>query len=453
MDTPQNNIVSSHISWFPNHIFDDGHDGNKHVKAAPVFHNVTARPARNYAEDRRLETSDGAQRRYNATIVFEDARQEAQNVQNLVRNMNDDMDRLNHVTQLVDQNQIDIDDLRNGRPGSRNKNLYWHSCFAANLTVMLLNVRLKTDHQFPDIRPDDRWDQRENQVIRNGRVLTSANKYNLPGLGANPVFLHVKGPDVDLNKLLTAEEIQERDAFGQNYPGGGKLNWGLNLRGMVNFWNRFVGDLRQGYQFASRKHNCCGVVTEALLAGGMGAYISVKKNLIYRDTAELLERVQGLQAALDELNIGTHAFIAAMRSSGLFDTVSLNPRPQPDLWPCAVFQQESRSPHRFGMRREQVAAIDSHLKAYHALGWSNDNFNAKLEHLVVMMRNVLEHRRLKPQSDRRRGVDSLGIQIIKFLNDGIYRRAYTDPLNTYCTQAVQSTTDRIDRAKQVRPRP
>lgn len=457
MDTPLGDIVSSHISWFPNHLFSDGVDGNKHVKPVGHFHNVTARPARNYAEDRKLETSGGAQRRYNATQDFEDARQEAERVLQTVLTMNSYQDREQHVQNLINQNDNDLADVRAGRASSRHKSQRWHEFFAADLTIVTLNVRMSLIPNmpavpFPDIKPDIRFDQRPNQVIRNGQVLTSADKFNLPGLGADPIFFHVKGSNLNPNKPLTQEELQERDAFLQNYPGGGALTWGLNLRGMVNFWNRFVSNDRQGYQFASRRHNCCGVVTEALLAGGMGAYIPVKKGVIYRDTAELLQRVQRLQTTLDELNTGTHAFVNAVKNSGLYDQIALHGAPRTDLWPCATFQQNSRSPNRLGMRREQVAAIDSHLRAYHGIGWSDDNFNLKLEHLVIMMRNVLEHRRLKPQSDRRQGVDSLGIQIVKFLNDGIYRWSYTNPLHTYCSQAVQSVTGRIDRARQVQPR-
>jgi hypothetical protein len=306
---------------------------------------------------------------------------------------------------------------------------------------------LGTPPAYPPLDAAQRFEARRGQKGSEGQLVTSAaQKVCVPGLAAFTHYQHVRGDRV-IDKVVPPAVLDEAN---RRFPQGRAVLWGLNLHAILEHWTAFVSDPRHGYQYASTRHNCAGVVFGALKAGGVGAYVSTElgwlgQELLYVTPREVGDVVRSLMDCLEFMNAETRVFMDALAAgpgSTLFDTVDLV---NGDLWSARKFAEESRSPNRFARRHEQVGKIDKALAAYHraGAGFTPANFESKLACLVQMMYYVCEHRREKPRSDRRRGVDSLGVQICKLLLANPIAGMYPHRLETMIERANAATGRKI----------
>ena len=265
-------------------------------------------------------------------------------------------------------------------------------------------------------------------------VVTSAqHNIHIPGLSSTPILawkdeknrqlygeflnktiINQNNHFKDRNQSLESDKAQIRQKERtkknnqENYYSMPIAAWGLNLNLMVHWWTEFLADTNKFYRFASTESNCAGAMMGALMAGGMGAYIPVKKALMFYKPQEVKNYAQALQTRLFSLNEKTFAF----HTKNQENIINIQDK---DIWKCETFQANSKS-KKYAFRMEQVKTIDACLQSYHKLGdWNPANFIEKLGLLVKIMDNVLDHLEKKPNSDRRAGVVQLGCQIVKLL--------------------------------------
>lgn len=267
-------------------------------------------------------------------------------------------------------------------------------------------------------------------------VATSAqHNIHIPGLSSTPILAwkdeknrelygefsnkkilkNIKNTDKNKNlehedfkvSLRGEESLKKRNK--EEYYAMDKALWGLNLNLMAHWWKNFLENPNKFYRFASTDSNCAGVMMGALMAGGMGAYIPVKKALMYYAPKEVRNYAENLQARLFTLNRKTRAF--AIEYKNIIAEIK-----DKDIWTCQAFQNNSQSKSKYSFRMEQVKEIDACLQSYHKLGdWNPASFTEKLGLLVKIMDNVLDHLEKKPNSDRRKGVLHLGCQVVHLL--------------------------------------
>ena len=124
-----------------------------------------------------------------------------------------------------------------------------------------------------------------------------------------------------------------------------------------------------------------------------------------------------LEAKLDTLNMETRAFKNHYELGGDASLLNVMRAQAIEIYSLDEFKRASATP-KFGFRREQISKMDDAIANYHKMGnWTSENFATKLKCLVAMMDNVLSHRRQKPNSDRRAGVERLGCQIVNLLSN------------------------------------
>lgn len=257
-----------------------------------------------------------------------------------------------------------------------------------------------------------------------------ANIVNIPGIGTKAYYAHQKHgffreKDVGPRDLEIESKITRREKLAQ----GQVAIWGVNLVEMAYWWQNFLANPKNGYQYASTDSNCAGVMMGALIAGGASAFVTIKSAYLYRTPKEVRDVILALEIKLDTLNIQSLAFKDNYERGGAISIISQMKALTSDLYTVAQFKTASSSP-KFGFRREQVRKMDDNLSTYRDCGeWTRDNYIKKLTSLVNIMENVISHLRDKPNSDRRSGVEKLGAQVINLLTKedstlNIYLRDY-----------------------------
>lgn len=201
--------------------------------------------------------------------------------------------------------------------------------------------------------------------------------------------------------------------------------FGINVDTIARWWKHLLslppGHPRRRYGMFSTEQNCCGVVVQALLKGGLGAYVDPPENFIYQGARTLLSWVR---RAVDEINkMNQESQKVAIMIQGMPPLLPQEVRmPTLDEWKS---MSSLKKWYQFGRRIEQVARIDTLIPKYHQAVAQNDS-KEMLRNLVEIHAQVFSHLVLKPDSNRREGVMKLG-QIVRALlqkNQAQYQQIY-----------------------------
>src|SRR5262249_52827237 len=137
------------------------------------------------------------------------------------------------------------------------------------------------------------------------------------------------------------------------------------------FWMRRVklpvGTRERKYVFLSKKQNCTGCVVEALRAGGLDCYIEKPNNWFVQDAKTLLTWGREAEAKIKGLNELQSAVNDKMRE--LVQATPLLKVHQKCIPSYAEWKEDSDrnvSFRAFAQRKEQIAALDAVIKAYHS---------------------------------------------------------------------------------------
>jgi hypothetical protein len=440
-------ISAAYMSWWP---ADDDLNTHKKSKVKDIFRTRTAAPVQSYESDRINETSDSARDRYN---IQREITQKAEQTLELFLSQTSYSDQM--VYAHAAQNKL-MTDITSYKSSSSKYLKRLGECYEYYILPILKDltkrgnqtIHLDLNAVMPPWRNQDDFQLRSNQKLKNDDLITmSDEKRSIPGMYSKVCFKRSSGGKLTNNQVDQAlidriEGFVHKDKYAY---------WGLNLTAIAKAWRVFLRSDTHGYKYASTSRNCSGVIWEMLIAGGIDCFIEPKKQRLFRTPAEVHEAVANLADTLLLLNKSTLEFLEAADVSVLFadnnsDLVpSVGAGSQADLMSLETFKSISRSPNRLALRREQVGAIDSYLRSYHAARWDGDN-KVKLKYLVRMFEQILEHRSLKPQSDRRKGVDILGVQILKLIQTDITTRA-TGTLGQAILDANQTMSSRAVRER------
>ncbi len=184
---------------------------------------------------------------------------------------------------------------------------------------------------------------------------------------------------------------------------------GLNLERILDWWDVFRLSPNRSYRFVSRTVNCASVAAAALMAGGASIVLG-KKSVSHtwstpNDVLEYATRVR------DKL-------LKVSRDSAEFRKYKFTVPAMQNLAPGTVMTErqfkELSYVGKFARRKEQVAALDSLLQRYHALGpdFGDDKAEQRMELLQSMLEQIHDHLRTKPNSSRAEAVLILGHQVV-----------------------------------------
>jgi hypothetical protein len=192
--------------------------------------------------------------------------------------------------------------------------------------------------------------------------------------------------------------------------------FGVNVRRIERYWKSLLalppGHRDRRFGALSKRHNCNGVVVEALLVGGLWMYADPPENLIYQDARTLLRWVEKAKARIDAMN--RHYQDLSQDLLGL-PPLADEDRQIPSL---KEWKQDSEKNVRFYARRiDQVARLDELIPVYHKARRAGNNHKA-LNTLLRMQWQIYEHLATKPRSDRRQAVLRLAQRVLAVLHDG-----------------------------------
>lgn len=447
-------VHQAHISWFPNTML----GGINMIRPGMPGHHLkhrTARPALSYRHDRVLETGPRTAQRFESQEAYDSALQDANDLWNIVSAMQNAAQRQQHAEETLADIEYELQAHETKAKTLTARDLAkftYGKKFGEAILEALGDPTLQTPPRFPPIEANRAFDRARADANRQketdeGLGTGAAEKICVPGVRTTARYLRVKR-----NRVVGPAAGGIVTALSARFPEGSDVLWGLNLHAVLEFWIAFLGDHRHGYQFASTRHNCAGVVLSALKAGGVGAYVSTDTgwlggdSLLFVRPAEVNAIVTSLVHAMDGVNRDTREFMSSIDAQPgpkLFDEIGLV---DGDLWSAREFAAQSKSPNKLSLRREQVGQIDKALTAYHRAGrgFTRENFETKLHHLINMMYYICDHRRTKPQSDRRRGVDSLGVQICKLILANPIGRIYAESLGELIKRANEAGQRRVN---------
>lgn len=185
----------------------------------------------------------------------------------------------------------------------------------------------------------------------------------------------------------------------------GDVHCGLDAEAIRAWWERHRATLHS-YRAISKTRSSHGVVVQALCAGRAELYTKSPVNIVYQGTATLetwaralaariQERQQLFAKAMGDLLNGLPYWMPNVVGAHSADVMTL------DAW------KRASTAGAMAVRREQVAAIDALLPAYHA----NPQVQERLFALYDILALTVEHLEKKPQSPRRPGVLALGRQV------------------------------------------
>lgn len=435
-----NEIRSNYISWWPASVDLNTHRGFGLSKAATR----SASPKASYRDDKDAETSESARERYKRSTAYKTAKEKGEDTYSRIQLLPMAAAQLAYIGDVRTEAQEEFDFAHN--LAAKNEwgviNKYLVPYLDDLERAIGQGLSLAEFSRFPDVSSSDFFEERANIGYRGGEINTTADeKINIPGMYSRLCFEASRG-GVRLAGVAISDKARERiisrkEEIHEFIPENGIAYWGLNLNGVSDAWEKFLRSQTHGYKFASKSRNCAGVIWEMLQAGGMGCYITTTNQLMWRTPNDIRDNSVALYRHLLILNKMTLRFKKQMVDSGLFNSGESNlvgPARSLDLWGLEDFKRISKSPNKLSFRREQVSKIDDELRKYHLLRWQPDNFNKKLKYLLNMFGYIIDHREKKPGSDRRKGVDALGVQILKLIESGIPERAYSS-LDTVIAKA------------------
>lgn len=211
---------------------------------------------------------------------------------------------------------------------------------------------------------------------------------------------------------------------GKDDPGANGI--GLNLERICDWWDVFQRGPNPRYRFVSTTMNCASVVGTALMAGGATAF-----------TGQTLSKVSsGWHTPMDVLNFARKIedginYVLKIRDD--FPATPLRPLRvmtplawqgtmrtdtgiTRDLMTYENWIRLSKVDSLFARRKEQIARIDELLRIYHGNAWTGapdgERWLAKQSLLTLMLDQVHQHMREKPNSDRAEAVFVLGKQLL-----------------------------------------
>jgi hypothetical protein len=202
----------------------------------------------------------------------------------------------------------------------------------------------------------------------------------------------------DKNNHGRAKDAYEPDDFSRvPIAFDGDNLFGVSDTRIETFWkdvlNADPGHSKRRYALFSKHNNCCGVVTDALIEGGLDFYEPPPSNLVYQDARTLFKWVEKAKARIDRMN----EEYARFKSLILAETDDIIPTYE---------QWKTRSELGVGFfasRKMQIAFIDDYIKAYHLAVKKNDTA-AQVRSLIRIQFQAFDHLAKKPNSDRRSAV-------------------------------------------------
>lgn len=444
-----NDIKSNYISWWPASSDLNTHKGWGTSKAATR----SASPKASYRDDKNAETSESARERYKRSNAYKVAKEKGEDTYNKIQLMQVAEARLALIGEVRTEALEDFDYAHT--PAAKNEceviNKYLIPYLDDLDRAVSQGLSLLELSKFPDVSSSDFFEERGNVGYRSGEINTKADiKSSIPGMYSRLCFERSRGGLKLAGGVISDKDRQRiakcKEQLQEFIPENGIAYWGLNLHAISVAWEQFLRSQTHGYKFASKTRNCAGVMWEMLQAGGMDCYITTSNKLFWRTPNDIRDNIVALSDHLLILNKMTLRFKNQMIETGLFNSSETNLvrsriERSPDLWELEDFRRISKSPNKISFRREQVANIDEALRKYHTLRWQPDNYKKKLSYLLNIFDNIIDHRERKPNSDRRKGVDSLGVQILKLIESGIPERAY-DSLDVVIENANKAFQNR-----------
>jgi len=216
-------------------------------------------------------------------------------------------------------------------------------------------------------------------------TIDNPSAYNAPSSGFAENKIKTPSNDFAGNPVLTIP-IPVRRRMVSNTE---TTLWGIDVEIIWRWWKGILelppDHPRRSYRRISKigaeAANCCGMVGEAMLVGGLGDYAKPPSNIFYQGANTLRNWVQKAVANINELNsqreaIGSQADFRAAKPfetpekpaefSGAFEL------PTVEEWKKA---SEVKASFRTGIarRKEQIAEIDVLLARYHEARASTGN--------------------------------------------------------------------------------
>ncbi len=414
-------VHQAHISWFPadeNTLKGQLTIGSRQVR--------TGRPMESYRADMKAETGVRARHRFASQQAYDEAIRRACDFWESLTYLPTVESKTTELNEEITKVAAAAEDQEDQTAHQRAVSFF----LACLLRVQLQAVATGDQPNYGPLAEDNRF-----REVRGGQIEKDAEEWGqgsalfthaaheicVPGLETKPNLMHLHRGVPDFSKEIADHKAS---AFYARYPMHEPVLFGLNLHALLMHWIDFLQKARagrRGYQYASTDQNCSGVVLGCLKAAGAGVFSSTATGLlqlgdsvVYVKPAEVRDVVTHLRDELDRMNAIARKFRDSMLESGAYGKTRLDGG---TLWSRAEFERQSKSPNFLSLRREQVGILDRVLDRFHRSGrrFTEENFEEKLFCLRTILVFVTDHREKKPQSDRRQGVDALGIQVVKLL--------------------------------------
>ncbi len=326
---------SVYISWWPAENNFNKHFIKSHI---PNIEKTTARPNKAPLNDKMNETSDRARERYrvgtNWVQFCDTAEAEYINIFNKIdvkinslrRNGSEYHEAFENVTKLV-MSEHEI--CQNNKfhvyadfllaPAD---SLHWleilttYNDYRTGRTqnnVLQLSRQVPDEYTFNDREHQkpktfghtiEKYKNTPESVVQITELVTDPDvKFNIPCIQSKVCYVHTKKQAV-LNKPIDEIDKIIIDAF--QFINGTEITWGLDLLSINDWWNGYLKDQRHGYKFISKESNCSGVMMSALIAGGLDAYVPIKKSLLYCTPSDIERTAKDLVDTLNSFNKRTH---------------------------------------------------------------------------------------------------------------------------------------------------
>jgi hypothetical protein len=204
--------------------------------------------------------------------------------------------------------------------------------------------------------------------------------------------------------------------------GSGGHFYGLNAQAILSWWAQTVPtDGRPGaFKRISTQDNCCSVVIRALKAGGGERFCAAPTTLFYNGINAVTRWATALAAEIGSRNRKLRDLERKELSKQTLAKNLTN-----GVWTQADWRNASWV--YFGVRKEQVAAIDRLLPVYHAHA-AKDELDEQATTLKKIQEQAYDHLLRKPTSTRRQAMLQLAVQVstrLRMVEDTITEQANT----------------------------
>jgi hypothetical protein len=256
-------------------------------------------------------------------------------------------------------------------------------------------------------------DRATGKIVPNDTARGSGKEVNLAADSWAHRFFH---PDKDYGKYgFPAPPNHKIELPAALLPprAGGNL-FGVSIPGIKRYWEALLAlppdHPERLFGMLSTTRSCNGVVTEALLSGGLWMYATPPDNTLFQDARTLLRWAETGRDRIEEMNNEYKAIGPQLAlSAGL-----LNPHEQ-TIPTLKEWQAASDKGVSFWSRRiEQVAALDQLITLYHQAR-ARDDRPAECRLLMAMQVQIYSHLSRKPKSDRRQAVLDLARRVYAVL--------------------------------------